>query len=371
MEIRKDEENLKNFFLLPFKIYKGDPYWVPPLISEVKEILGEKNPFWKHAEKVIFTCYKNGEIVGRIVGIIDYNHINFHKEKCGFFGFFEVVNDLDVVKRLFTYVEEWAKEKGMEILRGPMNPSTNDECALLIEGFASPPFLMMTYNPPYYINLIEKCGYKKAKDLYAWLMPVVNGPVERLKRLSEKVKEKFPKLKVREIDLKNFRREVDIVLDIYNSAWEKNWGFVPMTKEEIEHMAKKLKPLVDPGLLQIAFYENDPAGFLMALPDYNQVIKMLNGRLTPIGIIKLLYYAPKIRTCRLLTLGIKEKYRKIGIDVLLYWHSLDYALKKGYKWCEFSWILEDNILTNRAAEMMGGMLYKRYRIYEKELKNEK
>jgi len=367
MEIRQNEKSLKNFLKLPYKIYKGDPYWVPPLESEIKTILSDKNPFWKHSEKVIFTAYKKNEIIGRIVGIIDFNYINFHKEKVGFFGFYESFNDLDITKRLFAYLEEWMKEKGMEKIIGPMNPSTNDECAFLLEGFASPPFLMMPYNPPYYLSLMEKSGLKKAKDLCAWLMSVESGPVERLRKLSKRVKEKFPKLKVRPINLKDFKNEVKIVLDIYNSAWEKNWGFVPMTREEIEDMGKRLKPLIDPGLLQIAFYDNDPSGFLMALPDYNQVIKMVNGKLTPIGIFKLLYYSPRIRTLRLLTLGIKEKYRKMGIDVLLYWNSLNYALNKGYKWCEFSWILEDNTLTNRAAKMMGGMLYKKYRIFEKEI----
>ena len=364
LEIRQNEKDLDPFLNLPFSIYRGDPYWVPPVKKDVRDILGPGNPFWNHSKKIIFTAYRDGAAAGRIAGIIDDNHIEFHQEKAGFFGFFESINDYSVAEALLNSVKKWLRENGMEIMRGPVNPSTNEDCGFLLEGFGSAPFIMMTYNPAYYLDFMERYGLLKAKDLFAWLMPVENGPVMRLEKLSSRIRNKFPQLVVRPLEKKKFDEEIDAIMDIYNGAWEKNWGFVPMTEDEMRHLGKKLKPIVEPGLLQLAFFDKEPAGFLMALPDFNQALKLLHGKMTPLGILKLLYYAPKIRTARLLTLGVKEKFRKHGIDALLYHNSLKYALEKGYKWCEFSWILEDNVLTNRAAGTMGGKLYKKYRIYE-------
>jgi len=369
MEIKqvKTGRQLKEFIELPFEIYKKDPYWVPPLKAEIKELLSQKNPFWKHAKKILFIAYKNGKPAGRIAGIIDDNHNRFHNEKCGFFGFFECVEDVSVSNALFEKTLNWLKEKGMEIVRGPMNPSTNDECGLLIEGFDDPPKIMMPYNPPYYIDFIQEAGFLKAKDLLAFIMDVKKGPINRLLPLAERILRRNPKLSVRKLNKKRFDEEVNIIMDIYNSAWEKNWGFVPMTEEEILYLGKKLKQIVDEDILWIAFYDGDPAGFLMALPDINEALKKINGNLNPISLLKLLYWAKKIKTLRLLTLGVKRQYHKIGLDVLLYTKSLEASLKKGYEKCEFSWILEDNIPTIRSAELMAGRIYKKYRIFEKAL----
>lgn len=360
----ENRKQLKEFIEFPWWVYRGDPHWVPPLLGEVKFLFSDENPFWKHAEKKLFLAREKGDVLGRIAAIIDDNHINYHQEKCGFFGFFEAVNDYSVAQKLLDVVKNYLKQENMQILRGPMNPSTNDECGFLLEGFDSPPAIMMTYNPEYYLCFMEKYGLKKAKDLYAYLAPVTGEQLGRLSRAGEMVRKREPDLVVRPINLKKFAEELKKIKEIYNSAWNKNWGFVPMTDEEIESMAKRLRPLVIPEILQIGELDGKPAGFLMAVPDYNQVLKKINGRLNLPGIVKFIWYKNKIDTLRSMTLGICPEYRKRGIDALLYLESLRGAMKKGFKYCEYSWVLEENILTQRAAEMMGGKLYKKYRIFE-------
>jgi hypothetical protein len=360
----EDKKLLNEFIKLPWQIYGNDPNWVPPLIKEIEFLFSEKNPFWQHSEKKLFLIWEGNRPLGRIAGIIDHNHINIHQENCGFFGFFESINDYAVAEKLLNVVREYLKEKKMEVMRGPMNPSTNDECGFLIEGFDSAPTVMMTYNPEYYLEFMERYGLRKAKDFYAYLAPVTGEQITRLSRVSELVKKREPNLVVRPINLKKFAEELGKIKQIYNSAWSKNWGFVPMTDGEIESMAERLKPLVVPEILQIAEFDGKPAGFLMAVPDYNQVMKRINGKLNLSGIVKFLWYKNKIDALRLITLGVCPEYRKKGIDGLLYLESLKGAMKKGYKFCEFSWVLEENILTQRAAEFMGGKLYKKYRIYE-------
>ncbi len=369
MEIEqvKNARQLKEFIELPYRIYARHPYWVPPLISEMKELFSSKNPFWKHCRKALFIVTEDGKTLGRIAAMVDENHNKFHGEKCGFFGFFDCFEDVKISRLLFGSAQKWLKDQGMEIVRGPMNPSTNDECGMLIEGFDDPPKIMMTYNFPYYVDFTTDAGFYKAKDLLAFIMDVEKGPVNRLKPLAERVLRRNPQISVRKINLKDFTGEVKIVMDIYNAAWEKNWGFVPLEDDEIFYLAKKLKQVIDPEILWIAFYNSDPAGFLMALPDVNEVLGKIKGKLTPLALLKVLYYSKKIKNLRLLTLGIKRQYQKLGIDVLLYERSLAGALANGYKKCEFSWILEDNTLTTRAAEMMAGKVYKRYRIFEKPL----
>jgi len=360
----ENKKELNEFIEFPWQIYRNDHHWVPPLISEVKFIFSEKNPFWEHSERKLFLVREGARLLGRIAAIIDYNHINLHQENCGFFGFYESVNDYSVAEKLFNAVRDYLKQKNMNLMRGPINPSTNDECGFLFEGFDSPPAIMMTYNPSYYLELAEKYGFRKAKDFYAYLAPITGEQIERLSRVGELVKKREPNLVVRPINLKKFPEELSKIKEIYNSAWSENWGFVPMTDEEIESMAKRLKPLVLPDILQIGEYDGKPAGFLMAVPDYNQVLKKINGQLNLPGIVKFLWYKNKIDTLRLMTMGVCPEYRKKGVDALLYLESLKGAMKKGFKFCEYSWILEENTLTQRAAEMMGGKLYKKYRIYE-------
>jgi len=367
MEIKQVQTaaQLKDFIEFPYKLYRGHPYWVPPLISETMEMFSGKNPFWTHAEKELFTVYDRDLPVGRVAAIIDSAHNSFHGEKCGFFGFFECAEDVRIARTLLDKVSAHLKEKGMNIMRGPVNPSTNDECGLLIEGFNDPPKIMMPYNFPYYVDFLSDMGFYKAKDLFAFMMAVEEGPVKRLFPVAERVLKRNPQLSVRKVNMKDFDAEVNLIMDIYNSAWERNWGFVPMTKDEMFYLAGKLKQIVDPDILWLAFYGEEPAGFLMTLPDINEALKKINGRLTPFNLLKLIFYTKKIKNLRLLTMGVKKKFHKLGIESLLYARTLEAALKKGYKNCEFSWILEDNVLTVRAAGMMTGKLYKKYRIFEK------
>ncbi|MEW6557312.1 MAG: N-acetyltransferase [Elusimicrobiota bacterium] len=367
-------EKLDEFVKFPFQLYKGTPYkkfWVPPLISEAKKLLSNKNPFWKHAKIKIFLASENKKILGRIAAIVDQNHISIHQEQCGFFGFFECVNNLTIASGLLDEVKKYLKAEEMKIVRGPMNPSTNDECGLLIDGFDSSPAIMMTYNPPYYVNLIEKVGggggFAKTKDLYAWYRSSQEAPPPRIVRIVEMVK-KREKIKVRNFDMKNFKRDIEYFKNIYNSAWEKNWGFVPLTDDEIDYMAKGLKPLIDPRLVHFLEVDGNPVAATLCIPDYNFVLKKLNGKMGPIGILKFLYWKNKIKFVRLLALGVKKEYRNKGLEAVLYYEILQAAKKYGYSdGGELSWTLEDNELINKGISAMGGIIYKKYRIYETKL----
>lgn len=365
----KGADNKNEFIRFPWKVYHGDPHWVPPLKSEVKYLLSEKeNPLFQHAEAACFLARKNGKTVGRIAAIIDRNHIKFHNEQAGFFGFFECLPDCAVARELLGTAARWLKKRDIEIMRGPMNPSTNDECGFLLEGFDSPPMIMMTYTPAYYLDFMERCGLTKAKDLYAYIAVIRDVAAGgRLEKLAKAVKARIPGLTVRPANMKKFQGEVEMIKEIYNSAWSHNWGFVPMTDAETESMAKKLKPLIVPELLIMAEVNGKPAAFFVAIPDYNQVLGKINGRLGPLGLAKYLWYSQKISDIRVLAMGVTEEYRKKGIEGLLYLESFKAAVKKGYERAEMSWILEDNVLVQRGCALMGGKLYKKYRIYEKQI----
>src|SRR5512135_3086095 len=278
---------MNEFIRFPWKVYQGNPNWVPPLMSEVKFVLSQKNPFFQHAEAAYFLARKNGETVGRIAAIIHRNHINIHNEQAGFLGFFECLPDVAIARDLLDAAAAWLKERDIEIMRGPVNPSTNDECGFLLEGFDSPPMIMMTYTPPYYLDYMEQCGMVKAKDLFAYISVIKDvSAAPRLEKLASAIKAHLPGLVIRPANMKKFRKELEAVKDIYNSAWGHNWGFVPMTDEEIESMAKRLKPLIVPELLIMAEVNGSPAAFFMAVPDYNQGLSKINGRLGPLELIK-------------------------------------------------------------------------------------
>ncbi len=359
----------KEFISFPWKVYRGNPCWVPPLKSELKSLLSEKtNPFFQHAEVACFLARKNGETVGRIAAIIDRNHGKTDNETVGFFGYFECLPDFSVARELLDTAARWLKERDIGIMQGPVNLSTNNECGFLLEGFDSPPMIMMTYTPAYYLDYMERCGLTKARDLYAYISVIRDVAAGvRLERLASAVQTRVPGLTVRPANMKQFQHELEAIKEIYNSAWSHNWGFVPMTDEETEFMAKRLKPLIVPELLIMAAVNGKPAAFFMAVPDYNQVLGKLDGRLGPVGVLKALWYSRKISDIRILTMGVKKEYRKKGIEGLLYLEAFKAAVKKGYKRAEMSWILEDNILMQRGCELMGGKLYKKYRIYEKNI----
>jgi hypothetical protein len=364
----KNGRALQQFIKLPWKIYRDDSYWVPPLIVDMKKLLNRaKNPFFAHSNAEFFIAYRKGEPVGRIAAILNNNHNDFHKERTGFFGFFECLKDQEAALALLQRAEIWARERGMTELRGPMNYSTNDTVGLLIEGFGSSPFIMMTHNPPYYASLMETAGYEKSMDLYAWFLLTKKGLNPKITRVGEKVL-KDENIRIRTINMKRFSDDVAIIKNIYNDAWSNNWGFVPMTDAEFEHMAKELKPAVDPRVLLIAEKHGEPVAFSLALPDFNQAFKKINGRLFPTGLIKLLYHARHIHQVRVLALGIAKKVQNFnGLGAALYYESFRRGVEAGYRSCEFSWTLETNNLINRSMQLFGAEIYKRYRVYRKTL----
>lgn len=359
-----NKQELMTFIRFPWKIYQGDRYWVPPLIKDQIQKFSPTHPFLSHAEMILFLASRTGEIVGRIAGIIDHHYVEFHQEKVGFFGFFESIHDREVAEVLLSKVGNWLKERGMEKMIGPMNPSTNDECGLLVDGFESSPCLMMPYNPSYYSSLLEGFGLKKAMDLYAYFVEQSTFFKDRLPRITERLVKKEPKLRVRPINLRHMDEELKIIKDIYNHAWSKNWGFVPLTDAEIDDLAKQLKPLIVPDLVLFVYWEDEPVGFSVSLPDYNEVLKRLNGKLGLMGILKFFYFSRKINTVRVMLLGVKHAFQKRGVEGLLYIETFRRGTGKGYFQGECSWILENNILMQRGIEAMGGKRYKTYRIFE-------
>lgn len=361
----RNKAELHQFIKLPWRLYAGDPNWVPPLIQAQLDLLDRrKNPFFQHSEAEYFLARRGDEVVGRIAAIHNRKHVEFHQEQAGFFGFFEAVQDDDVARALFDAARDWAKQRGLTILRGPMNFSTNDECGFLLEGFDSPPYIMMTYTKAYYLDFAEKYGFRKAKDLYAWLISKETFRVpEKFQQRIDSIKQQA-KIRIRTLNMKDFRAEVDRIKTIYNKAWERNWGFVPMTDAEFEHMAKEFKAIVIPELVVFAEVDGQPVGFVLALPDANQAIKHTNGKLFPFGIFKLMYHLRKVRKLRVITLGVIPEFRQVGLGPVLYAEIAERGLALGYNDAEMSWTLEDNESINKPMQMIGGKLYKKYRIVE-------
>ncbi len=364
ISIIEDKHDFEYFLKLPWQIYKGNQYWVPPLLKDVKETLDiNKNPFWHHAERELYIARDNDKCIGRIAAIVDNNHNSFHEDKIGFFGFFECIENQEVANALWDSAKNWLKGKNMDTMRGPVNPSMNDENAFLLEGFDMPPTIMMPYTHKYYLGLAESYGFKKAKDLFAFYKHADYGMPERIEKMINRVRERT-KVKIRPFSFKHFSRDTRILKDIYNAAWEKNWGFVPMTEEEMDLMSVKLKQFADPDIVLFAEIGDEPIGVTLSLPDLNQVLKHLDGKLGLIEILKFLYYKNKIDGIRSLVGGVKKEYRETGIVAVLFYETEKAALKKGYKWCELGWNLEDNDLINKFDTAIGGRIYKKYRIYE-------
>jgi hypothetical protein len=362
--------DLNKFIKLPLHLYKNEPNYVPYLIADKKKFFDKnKNPFFQHARASYFLAYRNDKPVGRIAGIVNDLHNEFHDEKTGFFGFLDCIDDIGVASGLLNAAEDFVKAEGMKTIRGPANFSSNDEIGLLIEGFESLPTFMMVYNPRYYLDLYDRLGLKKVEDLFAYYIDDKNAPSERVQRIVEKIRARN-RIVIRKIDMNDFESDLEIVRTIYNSAWSKNWGFVPMTPEEFGQTADDFRKIVDPDLVFLAFVNNEPAGFSLAMPDYNPVFKKMNVRLFPLGLFKFLYYT-KVRRIitglRMITMGVVHKYQKMGMDMIFFVETYNEGLRKGYRWAELSWILERNTLMNKAAMTMGARPYKRYRVYEKPL----
>ena len=364
----ENKKDLNDFIKLPWKIYKNDPQWVPPLISQQKANLDKnKHPFFEHSEADFFIALRGNKTVGTIAAILNNRHNETHNENIGFFGYFETIDDYQVAEKLLDRVMEWGGNKKLDCMRGPENYSQNEVCGLLVDGFDTPPVILMSHNPKYYQNFIERYGFRKAMDLWAWEMNADKTPMpDRVIKVVRRMKERS-EFKFRKISKKNMTTEIELVKQVYNSAWEKNWGFVPMTEKELEYTADELKQIVDEDIVYFAELGGKPVGFSLACPDINQALIKLNGRLFPFGVFKLLWYARKINRLRVIIMGVIPEYRNKGIDSVFYLDTYQNAVAKGYNWGEFSWILENNDPMNTALKNIGATVYKTYRIYEKKI----
>lgn len=359
----------RDFLRLPHRLYAGIPQWVAPLTRDVREMFDpRRHPFHLHSEVQPFVAYAGGRAVGRIAAIHNRNHVAFHEEPVGFFGFFETEDDPAVAQALFETAGGWLRERGLETMRGPTSFSTNEEAGLLVKGFEFPPVVMMPYNPASYVALVEGAGFEKAKDLIAYRLGTSIPPeslVHRERKLSARLG-----VRTRTLRMDDFDAELERVRDLYNRAWEKNWGFVPMTDPEIGHMAKQLKPLVARQPAQVIFAETekgDTIGFALWLFDYNRALRHAKGRLFPFGLLKVLRHMRGIDFCRVLTLGLVPEARGQGIDNLLIMALFRHGRAAGIMGGEFSWILEDNVSMRKPLERIGSEIYKRYRIYDRPL----
>ncbi len=358
--------DLWRFIRLPYALYEGDPNFVAPLEIDQRKLLDPKrNPFFEHGEMQLFLAEDTaGRPVGRIAAILNRLHDETWHEKAGFFGFFESTQDAEVAGALVKAAADWCRERGAEFLRGPVNPSINDTCGTLVEGFDRPPVVMMPYNPPYHDVLLVGAGLSKVKDLLAWWVDQKTVNLEKLERGAAIVFKRNPGLVVRPMDFKKFDQEAAKIFEIYRSAWEQNWGAVPMTDHEATHLAKELKPIADPKLVQIAELNGEVVGVSVGVPDLNQALIKIKGKLLPFGLPKLLWYSRKVNGIRVLIMGVKAEYRRHGIDAIFHLNNVKHGREKGYDWGELSWVLEDNVMMNRVAEMLHAVPYKRYRMYQ-------
>ncbi len=365
------KKDLMKFIKLPFTLYKNDPYWVAPLIMEQKKLFDpKKNPYFEHSEVQLFLAYKDNKLAGRISAHSNTLHNKTHNDKIGFFGFFESIDDQEVADALFDTAYHWLKDKGFDTMRGPMNLSVNDECSLLVGPFDSSPVVMMTYNPQYYVALYENAGMKKAMDLYAYHVDVIKPP-ERLERLVKKI-EKRGHFTIRTLSANNkkeLKKDIAKIFHVYEKAWEDNWGYVPMSATEFDLLVDNLMPIVRPEFIYIAEIDGEAAGFSVTLPDYNFILKKIKGKLLPFGWLKFLIYKNKIPGLRVPIMGVLDKYKNRGIDVVFYYRSFKtaYEHKNPYTDGELSWVLETNSMMNKISRSVSAELYKTYRIYDKKI----
>jgi GNAT superfamily N-acetyltransferase len=361
---------LQRFIKLPWRIYRNEPRWIPPLISERRKFLDrDKNPFFEHAEAEYLLAWRDDEPVGRISAHIDHRLNEFQQSRWGLFGFFEARNDPEVARALLDRASQWLRERGHDEMLGPMDFTTNDECGLLVEGYERPPIILQPWHPPYYRELLEGYGLEKAMDLYMWELRLDDvedkgGFHPMIHEMARKVADEHG-VTIRKMRKRDFEAELQRFMDVYNSAWEKNWGFVPLTEKEIRYYASDLKPILDERWAMIAERDGEVLGAALSLPDVNQCLEHMNGRLLPFGWAKFLYYKRKIDRIRVFALGVKPEHQHLGIAAAFYVKHLEQADPKGVWWGEMGWILETNEPMNRAMEGMGGKIVKRYRIYRR------
>lgn len=369
----RSRRDLSEFIDLPERLYRDDPAWTPALKPELRKLLQkETNPWFEHGDAQLFMAYRGDELVGRISAQVDHLHNRHYEERTGFFGFFECIEDAEVAKALFDRASEWLRDRGMSKIRGPLSFGINGIAGCLIDGFEYPPYLDMGHNPPFYPALIEGYGFEKAKDLYAWRYDVSEDPPDMSLNMAEQM-EAIPGLKVRDVDMQHFDRDLGIIMEIFNDAWSKNWGYVPLTDAEIRKLADEMKLVIEPRLAFIAEYEGDPVAISVTIPNINQLLLRSRGSSTPMAYARLLWdlkIKKNIDTARLVILGIKKSARGgplSGLSVLLYVKTHVIGKSLGYRMAELGWTLEDNAKINMGIEIMGGKRYKTYRVYDRDL----
>ncbi len=365
----ENKKHFRDFLDVPFNLHKNTPNWVPPLRQTTKQILDKKNPLYKNSEIKLWIAYVNKKPVGRIAGIVNRLHNKFHDENIGFWGFFEADNSDEIASALFQHVEQWTLAQGLSALRGPMSPSINYECGLQISAFDTKPFIMMPQNPEYYPTLVERQGYKKIKDLEAWCLEKNDLKINPRKERLVKILQKKYHVNLRPINMSDLKNEMQLIATIYNDAWEKNWGYLPLDLDELNYLVSSLKYLLLPNFIHIAEIAGEPCGFSVCLADLNQVLLTLrNGKLLPINFLKLIWkikIKKSITQMRIPLLGVLKKYQHLPIGAMLYCTFLESVPNSGILRGEFSWILENNEAMKAGLKFVNASHYKSYRIYEK------
>lgn len=362
---------LNDFLNVVDYVYRGDPKYVRPLDMEMKDRLSLKNPFFEHADGVIFTAHRNGWCVGRVTAQVDREHLARYKDDTGSFGFLDTIDDAEVAKALLDAASNWLRVRGMKHIRGPLSLSLNDEMGCLVDGFDTPPMIMMPHHRSYQGGLIEQAGFSKLKDAYAWSYKVGDVPA-RVKKATDAI-EAMPEVKSRHVDMKNLDADLRIIMDVYNDAWNDNWGFVKSTERELSKMAADLKLIAFPELSYITEIDGEPAAVALALPNLNELIADMKGKLGPLGLPKLVWRLKVVgpHSARLIILGIRKKFRNhrkyAALSAYLYSKMNAAGKRLGIQSGELSWTLEDNAPVNTGIKLMGGKIYKTYRLYEKAL----
>ncbi len=368
-----DSTSLRRRFLgFPYEHYRGHKHWVPQLrIDQSKALDPKKNPFFEHGTVQLFLAEnERGDVLGRIAGIISGMHLQKYDDAVGYFGFFECVEDYAVAEQLLDAACNWLRSAGLRSVRGPVNPTINDTAGLLVDGFDRAPSILMPYNPPYYVEYVERYGFERAMTMWAYYVHEAYIQTEKLRRGSELVMRRYPGLKLRALDMDRFWEDARIALEIYNAAWSNNWGSVPMTEREFEHLAKDLKQVIDPELVYFLEMDGRPVAFSVSIPNLNRALKHVpNGRLLPLGLPKLLAYAKMggVYELRMPLMGVLPEYHGLGFHAPLIYESIRVGRPKGYEACEMSWVLDVNSTLKNALDKLGGVQDKQYAMFERAL----
>lgn len=352
------------FRLLPFRLYAGDPHWVPPLNRDVRAFLDTtRHPFYRDARACFFLARRDGRVAGRVAAIENHAHNRYHQDHTGFFGFLEAEQDPEVTAALVRAAASWLQERGLDRMRGPVSPSTNYETGLLVEGSPGPPAFMMPHNPPWYAEHLEQAGLSKAMDLYAYDMRTDFVDGTRWSRMASRVRARTG-ADLRPLDTRRLDSEVPRLIELYHDAWSGNWGFVPLNDAEVRAMVRDLRPLLRPDLAAFVVHEGREVGYFLGLPDYNRVLIGLRGRLFPTGFLRLLRAKHRLDRMRVMLMGVARSHRHLGLDVLLHAHAFQGGADGRITSCEASWVLESNLPMINLLERVGARRYRTYRLLE-------